>query len=292
MALGLVDQDKSATHKKNADGSIQGSYRNGNKPVQAVNPLAVHVDPNGVDDPSRSGAEGDHFQTLEFAMANKSDALDDHYYYRGGVHTKVNTSPITGWSYQQEISRSGTPEKPLIIEPRPGETAVIDMQNQGGAFSIIRAANIIIRNFEIRNCDGSACYTGNDGNGNRCADVLFDSLWIHGVNGTAGTKVGGIRFDDIDRGIARNNIIHNIRVGNSNNNNAAAIHGYRMADMLIELNTLFDVYHAVFHKLSTGDDGLLVRLNMIRQTKTGVHYDIQGLGSPIHKKSACYTKYL
>lgn len=282
MPLGMVDQDKSSSHLRNWDGTIEGFRPLGDKPQQVINSLAVHIDPNAVDDPSRSGAAGDAFKTRQFAMANKAEGLDHHYYLRGGVHTDYSAGPITGWQ-GTEVSISGTEQKPVLFENFPGEHAIIDLQNLAAAFNIMRSSWVKILGLEIRQCYGSAIYTGADGGSPNCTDILVERCWIHGIDGAGGTNVGGIRFDDCIRGTALLNLIHNIRVGGSNNGNAACIHGYRMEDMLLVANTLFDAYNGIFHKLSTGNIGLLVLRNLIHNCFQGIYYDVQGQGSPTHK---------
>ena len=200
----------------------------------------------------------------------------DTVYIREGTYYEVeggNGLPIPGLF----IHNSGQPDAPITYKSYPGESPIIDQQFDGTGFQIFEKSNIIIEGLEIRNAYGSGIRTYD-----HAQNITIRSTYIHNIDGPAGSNVGAVRLDGTSGGLVDNNIFHTIRVGGSVNANAAGVHGYSMERITISNNLIYDAYNGVFHKKSSGQDGLIIKNNIFRDVTNGIWYSVQGIGSPPH----------
>lgn len=246
---------------------------------EAINDNAVFIATDGVDAADR-GTQIAPYATFEYAQANIGGIRDRHFYFRGGTYDEAWMS---GGVNGIHVTLSGVDiNDQVIVEPFLTETAIYDLQGVSGTskvgFYLNNRSWVTIRGMELTKTMGSALYTKNG-----TTDITFDSCYCHDIDGVTGTNVGGARLDGVTRATVINCKFHTIRVGGTTNANAAGVHGYGGEDCFIENNTIYDAYNGVFHKLSTGNIGYLIKLNLIYNVNRGVYYDVQGGGSPPHK---------
>ena len=244
--------------------------------VSSINAATYYVDKNhSSSSDNNAGTEASPWKTIQKA-ANTMSA-GDTVYVKAGVYTELYSGTPSTDVTAIKPQNSGTASNPIVYSAFPGDSVIIDQQRQGSGFFIENKNYIHIIGFEIRNTWGSGVSTLTSAVG-----IVVDSNYIHDIDGVGGSNVGGVRLDDARQSTVRNNVIHKVTVGGEDNGNAAGIHGYRMEDILVENNLIYDCFNGIFHKLSTGNTGLLVKNNIIHSVTEGIHYDIQGGGSPAH----------
>lgn len=203
------------------------------------------------------------------------------------------------------INVSGTINEPIIIEGYPNQKPVINQQlamsqylaEDGilddpaaskvlAGFFFFNANNIILRNFEITQTSASGVMFAHDRHND---NIIVERMHIHHVYG--GDNTGGIRLDQANQIIVKNNYIHDIydirnEVGNPYTNDIYAlhsgIHGYQPGNCIIENNQIYNVSRGVFQK--SADLGLLdsnlVRRNLFYNlSHSAYHLSVQGAGS-------------
>ncbi len=224
---------------------------------------------------SNTGTETAPWKTIQ--KAANTLVAGDKVWVKAGIYTELSSAEPNTSVTALKPRNSGSAGNEIVYEAFPGDIVVLDQKKSGIGFYIYGLSFIRVSGFEVRNTWGSALYTRNG-----ASDITFEYNYIHNIDGQTGSNVGGIRFDQVVRPTARNNTIHTIRVGGVTNGNAACIHSYGMEDALIENNNLSDAYNGVYHKLSTGRIGAMIRRNVIHNVKLGIYYDVQGGGSPGH----------
>lgn len=200
----------------------------------------------------------------------------DTVYIREGTYYEVeggNGIPTPGLF----IHNSGKLDAPITYKSYPGERAIIDQRFQGVGFQIFEQSNIIIEGLEIKNALGAGVRTYD-----HAQNITIKSTYIHDIDSDVGSNAGAVRLDGTSGGIVENNIFHTIRVGGVLEDNAAGIHGYSMENIIISNNLIYDAYDGVFHKKSSGKNGLRIENNIFRDVTNGVWYSVQGVGSPPH----------
>jgi len=109
------------------------------------------------------------------------------------------------------------------------------------------------------------------------------------VDGPSGSNVGGLKLDGCVDCRAEDNVISDIKVGGTRDNqNSAGIHSYDASRTLIQNNTINGAYNGIFHKRSTGGDGLVISRNYISDTRNGVWFSIGGVGDPAHRNQIVF----
>ncbi len=243
----------------------------------SINAATYYVDqghPSASD--NNAGTEAAPFLTIQKAAYVLQ--AGDKVFVKQGIYNEVHAIGPQSGKPGLKPQNSGTAGNPIIYEAFPGHSVVVDQQRQGNGFFISAKHYITIRGFEIRNVYGRGGVHTQNGSSN----ITVENCHIHSIDWDAGSNVGGIRFDEVVKPVARNNIIHNIRVAGVLNGNGSGIASYGMEDALIENNEIYDAYNGVYHKLSTGRIGALVKKNIVHDVIRGFYYDVQGGGSPGH----------
>lgn len=260
-------------------------------------PLAAHAAPgdtyyvdknhsNASD--ANSGTESLPWKTIQHA-ANTLTA-GETVLVKEGIYTELfgGSPEITLQAVKPQ--NSGTASNPITYEAHPDHRVVLDQQNSGPGFYVEDMDYITISGFEIRNTFiGGGVYTA-DGS----IETIVENCHIHHIDGSPGSNVGGIRFDNCINCVARDNVIHDVNVAGThtqftNGANSAGIHSFGMENTVIENNEIYNTYNGVFHKRSSGNKGAIVRYNVIHDTTQGVFYSVQANGSPPHIDQEIYN---
>jgi len=236
-----------------------------------------YVDQNHVSaNDSNGGAEDQPWKTIQKA-ANVLQA-GDTVYVKEGVYTELHAITPESGKIGLKPQNSGTADNFITYEAYAGDTVVLDQQWGGIGFFLYNKHYIKIKGFEIRNVMGSGGVWTRGSN----SHIWVEDCYIHDIDGNAGANIAGIRFDQISYPVARNNVIHTVRVAGQDNLNSAAILSYEMENALIENNEFYDAHNGVFHKKSTGNTGALIRKNLIHDVSRGVYYNLSGSGNAVH----------
>jgi len=202
------------------------------------------------------------------------------------------------------IDVSGTASQRINIEGYPGERPVIDQQRamsslsaSDGSFDsaskilsgfyLRRADYITIKNFEITQTSASGIMM-NQFEENEA--IIVEDNYIHHLYGR--DNVGGVRLDNCNNCIVRNNLIHDTYDMRSVSSNPytnephglhSGIHGYRPGNCIIEYNTIYNVAKGVYQKSPDPEllDANTVRFNLFYNNSDGAFFlGVQGAGSP------------
>lgn len=244
-----------------------------------IDPSAFYVTKSG-NDSTGDGSVETPWLTIQKGV--NTVTAGERLYVRVGTYTETSTVGSTGGI---NIPNSGTSGNEIIIEAYPGDAVIIDQNDLANGFNLYNRAYVKILGFEIKNTYWT---TSNDDVGgifgNGCNNITIENNHIHDVDGQAGTNAGGVRLDSSFDCTIHNNKIHDITVGGTQNGNAACIHGYFPYQMTVTQNTLYNAFHALYHKASVGtsSDGFTVERNLIHTVNQALYYQEQGGGTAAH----------
>ncbi len=210
------------------------------------------------------------------------------------------------------IDVSGSASQRINIEGYPGERPVINQQRAMSSLSsadgspdssskilsgfyLRRADYITIKNFEITQTSASGIMLNQSGDNE---SIIIEDNYIHHLYGR--DNVGGVRLDNCNNCIVKNNRIHDTYDTRSSSSNPytsepyglhSGIHGYRPGNCIIEYNTIYNVSKGVFQK---SPDPELLNANTVRYNLFYNNSDaafllgVQGSGSPQSYNSKFY----
>ncbi len=226
------------------------------------------------------GTESAPWKTIQHA-ANVLQAGDIVYVKQGTYKELTMSGPETDINALKP-QNSGTAGNYITYQAYPGHAVIIDQNNEGLGFFISARHYIKIKGFIIRNIWGATDKGAGVMTTANASNVIVEDNHIYNLDGIPGSNIAGIRFDSVVKAEARNNLIHDVLVGGEDNGNASGITSYAMEDVIIENNTLYNAHNGLYHKMSSGGIGALVRKNIIYNTSRGLYYDVAGGGSPPH----------
>ena len=210
------------------------------------------------------------------------------------------------------IDVSGTLSQRIRIEGFPGGRPIVNQKRAMSSLSasdgspdasskiltgfyIRKADYITIKNFEITQTSTSGIMLHQYGENEL---IIIEDNYIHHLYGE--DNVGGVRLDNCNNCIVRNNLIHDTYSTRSVSSNPytnepyslhSGIHGYRPGNCIIENNTIYNVAKGVFQK---SPDPELLNANTVRYNLFYNNNDaafvlgVQGAGSPQSLNSKFY----
>jgi hypothetical protein len=223
------------------------------------------------------GSEAQPFKTIIKGLSVLT--AGDTLYVKEGIYKEYKQSAIESYIKGLEFTKSGTPDKPIVISAYPGDAVIIDQQYEAMGFHLNNLENVVISGFEIRNLNNPGIWvTGNSKN------ILLENNHIYNLDTGAGNNIGGIYLHGTTDSTIRFNLIHDVHVaGDNQNGNASGVHSYDMGNVTIINNTFYNVKNGVIHKRSPGEGGgIKVLNNYFFDLWTGVHFTIAGEGDPAH----------
>lgn len=241
-------------------------------PLKAATYYVAKSNPAASD--SNTGTEAAPWKTIQKAASTL--VAGDTVYVKAGIYTEL----FAGYPDTQikaiKTQNSGQVGKLITYSAYPGDSVVIDQQNQGIGFYTPTKHYITIKGFEIKNCYGGGILTEG-----KSSNIIVENNHIHNINGASGSNNGGIRFNGCSYCAARNNTIHDVFVNGtnttfSNGANGAGIHSFSMEYTTIENNEIYNVYSGVFHKQSSGNTGATIKANLIHDAILGIFYSDAG----------------
>ena len=271
--------------------------------ANSIDPNAFYVDKDHANaSNSNSGTAEAPWKTIQHAVNQLQPG--NRLYVRASVEPYFEPYRKGGSNWGGiTIDVSGTETQPIYIEGYPGERPVIDQQLRNSylraedgspdqasktlsGFFLYRAHNIVIKNFEIRNCNSSGVMFDHSLHNN---NIVIENMHIHHLYG--GDNIGGIRVDHGDNVIVRNSLIHDTydtrhQTGNPFTSEPYAmhsgIHGYKPGNGLIENNVIFNVAKGVYSKASDPDlkDSHTVRRNVFYNIQDAAFFlGVSGVGT-------------
>ena len=188
---------------------------------------------------------------------------------------------------------SGTLGNPVIYRAKTPRSFIVDGENAHDGFRLddTTAETIsytVFDGLEIKNILGRQGVDGNSTGGtggvftkdnNISIHVL--NCYIHDLDCESGTNAGGVRFDKQTGGVIYNTIIHTVRVGGIESNNAASVHGYGANEAILAFNKVYDSYHGFDTKNSlTVNDWKVIHNDVAVTGGDAIYVNVIGSGQP------------
>ncbi|WP_303905789.1 right-handed parallel beta-helix repeat-containing protein [Thiohalomonas denitrificans] len=232
---------------------------------------------------SNDGSESRPWKTIQKAASTLT--AGETVLVKAGTYTELYSGYPNTSASGLKPQNSGTADAPIIFKAYPGHHVVIDQQQQGAGFYILKRNHLVIDGFEIKNARSGGVYTADSAEA-----IVVKNNHIHHIDGSSGGNVGGIKFDGCGYCTADSNRIHNIYVGGTAyNQNVAGLHSFDMHHTTISNNEFSDVYRGVYHKRSSGQKGVTIHNNTFRNIyDSGVIYSVAGGSNPGHKDQEVY----
>jgi|GEM_PF-1736308 hypothetical protein len=243
---------------------------------QEVEQGAFYVDINSGSDSNdgravREGGSGP-WRTVQHAAQTLE--AGQTVYIREGVYTEPD--PIEGSTKAWGIrpANDGADGNLIRFLGYPGEKVVIDMKFQAPCIVLYGRKYVEISGLELTNCWQSGVWVMS-GSGRENSDILISNNIIHGIDAGSGTNVAAVRMDHVGNSRIQDNVMYNIRVAGVDNANAAGVLSYRMHDVIINNNEIYDVYSGIFHKIPDyeGRKGGIFEKNLIHDVKLAFYFN-------------------
>lgn len=284
MALGMVPQNKVGIVLPGFDLLYNSRYPLGNKPNDPVNENGIFIAPGGVDSAGRRGI-GEPYATYAYAAAQNASDLD--FIWRGGTYTE---QAVANSRTGLHIHRSGIDsDNMLSLRGYPGETVIIEGGGRDMGMLGQATNDVKIQDFEMRNFvgDGLAFAGG-------CDNIQVSDMYIHTINGTAGSNVSGVQFNQTTNATLSNSKVHDIGIdGAFTNQNCACVQSYQMDQVDIHTCTFYNSRRALYHKQAVAS---MVGVNFFRNhcynVRESVFLGIAGNNDPAHLNSKFYQNLM
>ena len=271
-----------------------------------IDPNAIYVDKDHSSaSDSNPGTESLPFLTIQPAI----DLVDGT---KATIYIKHSTVP-----YEELVRKSGaavggptvltggvSASQRLVIEGFPGDDMPVIDQNyedavgaSAGTAAIFLwgASYVDVIGLDIQHINSSGVRTLASG-ATLVTDCTVDHCHIHDIQG--GDNIGGVRLDDANGCVVKNNIIHDIYYTGALSNliNAvplglhSGVHGYRPKNCIIENNLFYTLERAVFQKTPSAslEASHVVRNNIAYDCYKLVEYSLAGGGEPPIRDAEVY----
>ncbi|WP_015047114.1 right-handed parallel beta-helix repeat-containing protein [Simiduia agarivorans] len=204
--------------------------------------------------------------TIQHAAQNL--VAGDTVYVDEGVYSEPDPVPPSTQWWGIRPKNSGTSDSPIVFKAVEGKSVVIDNNMQAPCFTIYGVEYVEIRGFELRNCQFAGVWI-QSGSVSRNYGISVVGNHIHTIDGPSGTNVGGIRADRVGKAYIANNLIHDIRVGGDMaKENGAGVHSYRMWEVTIENNEIYNAANGIYYKYPDDESrgNTIIRKNYFHDT--------------------------
>ncbi len=215
--------------------------------------------PNASD--NNPGTEARPWRSL-YRAAQASLQPGDTVYVKAGTY---DASQGGNWAGAAIKVPSGAPGKPVTFKSLPAHAAVLDSRGASPAIGVNRGGHVVIDGFVIPN-PGARGISIFGEPGMPVRDVVIQNNIIYGTYTAGFDNTEGIRLENAEQILVRNNKIYN----SSNDNrtwNAAAVKTYKTKHVTIEHNEMFDVVSGVMEKEASSY--MTIRNNRIYDCRYG-----------------------
>ncbi|HEY0941136.1 MAG TPA: right-handed parallel beta-helix repeat-containing protein [Steroidobacter sp.] len=252
--------------------------------VGAAHAADIYVSPSGSD--SNAGSSSAPKKTIQAGVNLAKPG--DRVIVRAGTYKEPNRTGSESY-YGIHIERSGTQSAPITIMSETKGAAIIDQDLQAAGFVLWTVSDVKITGFTIRDCKWGGVYMTHHQTKQR---IVVDNNTITNCDGDEGSNVGGVYMSSCTGCTISNNTISDIKVGGRQYQNGAGIHGYDQERSIIEGNTISKASNGIYHKKSSGEKGLIIRRNVIRDVTQGIWYSISAAGNPPHIDQEVYENVI
>lgn len=228
-------------------------------PVWAAEYYVDQGHPNASD--NNPGTEARPWRSL-YRAAQESLQPGDTVYIKAGTY---DASQGGNWAGAAVKVPSGAPGKPVTFKSLPAHAAVLDSRGANPAIGVNRGGHVVIDGFVIPN-PGERGISIFGEPGRPVRDVVIQNNIIYGSYVRGFDNAEGIRLENAEQILVRNNKIYN----SSNDNrtwNASAVKTYKTKNVTIEHNEMFDVVSGVMEKEASSY--LTIRNNRIHTCRYG-----------------------
>lgn len=200
----------------------------------------------------------------------------DTVYFRGGQYDFPYVYAST-WAGIIHPANSGIEGSPIVFMAYPGETPVWNVTGAAAnqyttLFSSAGHEYITLDGFTVKSSNGlsmtSIAIHGNSGaTGSRKKGCVVQNMNIDGGNvfSTSNNREG-LRIEDVDGAIVRNNTIYNY---SGSDDNYAGIKSYDTVNCIFEHNYIYNCTRGIYSKSNM--NGAVIRFNYIVDTNVGIY---------------------
>lgn len=180
------------------------------------------------------------------------------------------------WSVPAINVPSGAPGKPVTFKSLPRHAAVLDTRNTQGnpAIGVNGNSHVVIDGFVIPKPGNKGIAVFGSAKA-PVKDIVLQNNVIHGVFVSGFDNTEGIRLENAQDIIVRNNRIYDV-YNTEKSTNASGVKSYKVRNVLIENNVMYDVVAAVKEKENSSE--IVVRYNHFYNCGTGLVLNSQNTG--------------